>query len=171
MRRRFFSVMLVLLLLAGLVVATGAAGDEPAEVRIYPWLNGVTYDIPPGQVGVIRYGWKACNQGLVRAFIGASNFEETLDGELLLTPEDIDGLWGAISPAGPMEACMGVGRPASAYWQYFLDALGPGEYELRSRMWIDHSLVDGADNDGDGKIDIFTPDLFYRDTVNTIIVH
>ena len=175
MKKSVFSVMLILLLLAGLVVATGAAGDEPEEVRIYPWLAGLTYDILPGQVGVIRYGWAACNPGLVGVFIGASNFEETLEGELILMPEDVDGLWGEIQIFEELppfaEDCMGKGRPASAHWQHFLTALDPGVYELRSRMWMDHTLVDGADNDGDGKIDVFRPEDLYYDTVNTIIVH
>jgi hypothetical protein len=166
--------MLVLLLLAGLVVATGVAGDEPQEVRIYPHRDGETYTIQPGQVGVIRYGWAACSPGLVRVFVGASNFELALDGQPFLGPEDGDELWGAIeiydTPPDFAEDCLGRGRPAFAFWQYVLDALGPGEYELHSRIWIDHPLVDGADLDGDGKITVITPEMFYEDNVNTIIV-
>jgi hypothetical protein len=175
MRKPVFSVMLVLLLLAGLVVATGAAGDGPEEVEILPWLDGETYTIEPGQVGVIRYGWAACSPGLVRVFITASNFEQTLDDTLLLTPEDVDELWGAIeiydTPPAFAEDCMGKGRPAVARWRYVLDALEPGEYKLRSRAWIDHALVDGADLEGEGKITVITPEMFYEDNVNTIIVH
>lgn len=180
MRKPVFSVMLVLLLLAGLVVATGAAGDDLEEVRINPWRDGLIYTIQPGQVGVIRWGWAACNPGLVGVFIAASNFDETLvDAETLdevlhLAPGDVDDLWGEIEifedPPPFAEDCMGQGRPASAIWQFVLDSLEPGEYELRSRIWLDHTLVDGADNDGDGKIDKYTPDTFYKESVNTIIV-
>lgn len=174
MRKPVFSVMLILLLLAGLVIATGAAGDEPEEVRIYPHQDGVTYTIHPNQVGVIRYGWGACSPGLVRVYISASSFELTLDGQPFLGPEDVDKLWGAIeiydTPPQFAESCMGKGRPAFAFWQYVLDALEPGVYELGSRLWIDHPLVDGSDLDGDGKIDVITPDAFYEETVNTIII-
>jgi hypothetical protein len=111
----------------------------------------------------------------VRVFIRASNFEQTLDDTLLLTPEDVDELWGAIeiydTPPDFAEDCMGKGRPAVARWRYVLDALEPGEYKLRSRAWIDHALVDGADLEGEGKITVITPEMFYEDNVNTIIVH
>ena len=173
MRKPVFSVILVLLLLAGLVVATGAAGDEPEEVPIYTWTHGATYTIGPGQVGVLWFGWAACNPGLVGVFINASNFEVSIDGEVILTPEDVDELWPEPyiyeTPPDWAENCMGKGRPAMAGWEYALDALGPGEYQLRTRMWLDHTLVDGADSDGDGKIDKYTPDD-YMDSWNTIIV-
>ena len=174
MRKPVFPVMLVLLLLAGLVLATGAAGDEPDEVGIDVWRDGSSYTIGPGQVGVVRYGWAACSPGLVRVFIQASNFELALDGQTFLGPEDVDELWGAIeiydTPPDWAEACLGKGRPAVARWRYVLDELGPGEYELHSTIWIDRSLVDGADYDGDGKIDKFTPEMFYDENVITITV-
>ena len=172
------SAMLILLLLAGLVVATGAAGDEPEEVRIYPSMDGFTYDILPGQVGVLRVGWAACSQGLVGVWIAASNYEVTLfDAETQdeiehLTPEDVDVLWGPIElMSEPMEACVGQSRNAYSLWHYPLDELGPGEYTLASSMWIDHTLIDGGDYDEDGRPDLFRPEEYYFDTVNTIIVH
>ena len=47
----------------------------------------------PGQVAVIRYGWGACNPGLVRVFVNGINFELKLDDTVILTPEDVDDLW------------------------------------------------------------------------------
>lgn len=176
MKKTVFSLLLVLLLLAGLAVATGAAGDEPQEVPINVWSSG-EHEIHPGQVGVIRYGWAACSSGLVRVFIAATNWEVTLvdaaGAEVLhLTPEDIGELWGEINiyedPPPFAETCMGKGRPAWAEWRYTLTELEPGSYTLHTQWWLDHPLVDGADNDGDGKIDIFTPDIFDYSSLNII---
>jgi hypothetical protein len=175
MRKSVFSLTLVLLLLAGLVVATGTAGAQPTEVRIYPYEDGWTYDIYPGQVGVVWAGWAACSPGLVRTWIGASNHELTLDEVTILTPEDGDELWSAIeifeSPPPFAPYCVGTGRPAMANWQYVLDGLAPGVYSLGSRIWIDHPLIDGADFDGDRRPDLLTPEEWYWATVNTVIIH
>ncbi|NIV35474.1 MAG: hypothetical protein GWN58_40295 [Anaerolineae bacterium] len=171
MKNTAFSVVLVLLLLAGLVIATGAAGAEEVPITLF-WDGETT--ISEGQVAVLRAGWGACNPGLVGVFIAASNFEVTLDGQPLLSPEDVDALWGEAEifeePPPFAEDCMGKGRPASAEWRFVLDGLDPGVHEVTCQIWIDHTLVDGADNDGDGKIDKMTPENYYFDTLNTIIV-
>ena len=171
MKKTVFSVMLILLLLAGLVVATGAAGSE--EEPIDSWWDGVT-TIGSDQVAVLRAGWGACNPGLVGALMAASNFEVTLDGEPILTPEDVDDLWGEVqiyeTPPEFAETCMGKGRPAWAEWRYVLEELPIGTHTVNCQFWIDHTVVDGADRDGDGKLDKWTPDTFDGDTVNTITV-
>jgi hypothetical protein len=171
MRKPVFSVMLILLLLAGLVVATGAAGSE--EVNVTLWWDGET-TIGEGQVAVLRAGWGACSPGLVRAFTTAINFEVMLDGEQLLMPEDVDDLWGAIEiyddPPSPFEACLGKAPRARAQWRYVLDDLPAGTYEVRTWWWMHHTVTDGGDTDGDGKPDLFTPENFYGETVNTIII-
>lgn len=174
MNKTRLSVMLILLLLAGLVLATGAAGQEPAEVFISPWLDGFTYNIDSDQVGVLRAGWLACSQGLVNVWIAASNYEVSLNSEMILTPEDVDALWGPIEFSEDPEweeYCVGKSRLAVAYWHYPLDELGPGEYIMESSIWIDHTLIDGGDLDEDGRPDIYRPEEYRFDTVNTIIVH
>ena len=170
MSKKTISLTLMTLLLAALTLSTATAQSEVEEVRISPWLSGQEYVVGPGQVGVIRAGWAACTRGLVRVFINASNFELTLNGEPLLTPEQVDQLWGPIAPCetcpGP---CRGKQEPVSASWRYVLD-LPPGEYELHSTIWIDHPLIDGGDYDGDGAPDVFRPEDLYYDTLNTIVV-
>ena len=177
MKKTAFSVTLVLLLLAGLVVAASAAGDENEEIIIIPWREGQTYDIYPGEgeTGVIESGWGACTVGLVRVYIKASNYELALNDDTILTPEQVDTLWGPIEPEEPAppyeDVCKNKTAGFRASWRLALDWLEPGEYELHSRIWIDHTLIDGGDYDGDGKPDLVTPDEYYFDTDNTIIVH
>jgi len=60
--------------------------------------------------------------------------------------------------------------PAWAEWQYVLPELAPGVHQLDTRMWPDHSLIDGIDWDGDGRPDPFTPKGATRHTVITITV-
>lgn len=171
MKKRTFLVMLVLLLLAGLVVASGAAGSE--EVNVSVW-NGGEITIGEGQVAVIRAGWAACSPGLVRAFISAINFEVMLDAELLLSPKDVDGLWGTIEiydePPPGMSACVGKGLPAHSAWHYVLDGLTPGTYEVHTSWWMDHTVIDGGDYDGDGIPDRFGPENFFGESTNIITV-
>ena len=77
---------------------------------------------------------------------------------------------GAVPVPPNEDVRLGNTKPMRASWQYPLTELGPGEYELHSRIWTDHPLIDGGDYDGDGKPDLFTPEDLYRDTLNTISV-
>lgn len=143
MKKSLFPVTLILLLLAGLVLAAGVAGQE--EVVINVGRDGLHYDVYPGQVAVLRAGWGACAPGLVRAFIKGSNWTVTLDGGVILTPDDVDGLWGPVEvyddpPAG-YDRCIGVARPARAEWRYTLlpgDAPSGGPYVLETQMRLLH---------------------------------
>jgi hypothetical protein len=167
-----FSAVLSLLLLAGLVVAMGVAGDEPEEVVITVW-NGGVYDIDTGDTVVIRAGWGACNPGLVRMFVNAVNFEVTLDDTIILTPEDVDDLWGKVTRYDPQPdwpECVGGGPRAYAEWRSELPMLEPGSYELRTRWWLEHPIIDGGDYDGDGRPDQSRPGDWGNDSLITIHV-
>jgi hypothetical protein len=172
MKKTAFSVVLILLLLAGLVVNMGVAGDEPEQVVIALWLSS-TYDVGPGQDVVLLYGWSACNRGLVHAFVNASNLEVALDGQVILTPQDVDQLWGKVSGYDPpveWPECVAKGPPSKALVQYVLSGLEPGTHELHSSFWLNHPVVDGGDWDGDGKLDRYTPADYDGETVNYINV-
>ena len=174
MSKAFVSLAMIMLLVAGLVISTAAAASEPEEVIITPWRDGNVYTIGPGQIGVIRSGWGACTKGLVRAYIKASNYELALNGAPLLTPEQVDELWGPMEPLDPAppdeNVCPGKTKPMRARWRYPLTDLVPGEYVLHTLIWVDHPLIDGGDYDGDGKPDLFIPHDLYYDTLNTIII-
>ena len=173
MKKMVFSVMVILLLLVGLVPATGAAGYESKEVIVSAWQSR-SYTISEGDTVSLQAAWGACSPGFVKTFIAASNWEVTLDGEPLLTPDDVDGLWSAMvifeSPPWFAEYCLGVGRPAAAQWRYILSGLEPGTHVLHTSMRLNHTLTDGCDSDGDGRPDLFTPEGYTRDSDNTITV-
>jgi hypothetical protein len=168
MKRKVVLFMLVVLLLAVLLPVVVA--QEQEEVVLSIWNDGMV-TIEPEQVAVIRAGWGACNKGLVRAYMNASYHEVLLDGESLLTSDQVDDLWGQVQPSPvSYEFCIQEPKPHFAEWRYVLADLPPGEHELRSTITVTHPVHDGNDYDGDGKPDMFTPDNFYRETVNTIIV-
>ena len=70
--------------------------------------------------------------------------------------------------------CKFGNKPSVAYWEYdltdHLTTLEPNTYELRSRFWVDHPLVDGGDLDGDGEIDLYRPEDLGWDTTNFITI-
>lgn len=170
MNKKSIPLALTILLLAALTFSTAAAQSEPEEIPITVWSNG-SHTVEPGQVAVVRAGWGACTPGLVRVFIKASNFELELDGTPLLSPDQVDELWGPVGPCPTcMAMCLGNTEPKAASWRYVLTDLPPGEYALRSTIWIDHKLTGGSDYDGDGKPDFFYPDEYYFETLNTITV-
>ena len=167
--RKFIPLALTVFILAALTFSTAAAQSEPEEVLITVWSNG-SHTVNPGQVAVVRAGWGACTPGLVRVFIQASNFELELNDSPFLSPDQVDELWGPVGPCPTcMTVCLGNTEPKAASWRYVPD-LPPGEYTLRSTIWIDHKLTGGSDYDGDGAPDFFYPDAYFSETLNTITV-
>ena len=172
MKKTKFSAVLSLLLLAGLVATMGVAGDEPEEVVITVW-NGAVYEIDKDDTVVIRAGWGACNPGLVHMFVNSVNFEVKLDDMVILTPGDVDELWGKVTiydPQPDWPQCVGNGPRAYAEWRFEQGTLEPGSYELHTRWWLDHAVIDGGDYDGDGGPDKFTPEDWDNDSLITLHV-
>jgi len=156
----------LLALLLSMMLSTATAQEE---VEITVWNDGQT-TIEPGQVAVLHAGWAACNKGLVYAWMNASYFEVWLDGELLLTADQVYDLWGSVQPSPAAEVvCIPKPNFHSAEWRYALADLPAGEYELRSISTVTHPVHDGGDYDGDGRPDMFTPETYYMETVNTIV--
>jgi hypothetical protein len=175
--RRKICALLLTLTLTILAVVPATALADGSEVPIIPWIPDQDWHIYPGDQGVVRSGWGACSPGLVKAWIRASNYVFTLEVEgeqpfLTLTPEEIDQLWGPIEPfVFSPDVCVAGRKPSSAVWRYELGTLDAGRYVLRYSHWVDHQLIDGADYDGDGKPDMFTPASLQRVRAHTIIVH
>lgn len=172
MSRRTVSFAFAVLLLSTLMIATAAAQTDQEDLVITVWWNG-SYEATTDQTVVLRAGWGACTPGFVRPFIKASNFELTLDGEVLLTPEQVDDLWSKPEPAEGLEAYCGyIQNPHSAEWRYELDTSGlePGvTYLIRTTVTLDRPVYDGGDYDGDGKPDKFPAGL-YAETENTLTI-
>jgi hypothetical protein len=157
-----------------LAVLSPVAVAQPQEVPIYIYMasDGLTFTVEPGQVAVPFYGWWACNKGLVQAYINGSYsyVEVLLDGNPILTSDQADDLWLPIAPSTSLICdCIQQSQPHSAYWRYVLAGLEPGEYVLRSIFTPAHPLPDGCECE-DGKPCIYTPDNYYTETLNTIIV-
>jgi hypothetical protein len=166
--KKAMSLMLLALLLA-MMLSTVTAQEEEVEISV--WKNGETFTIAPGQVAVLRAGWAACNKGLVHAWMNASYYEVWLNGDLLLTADQVYDLWGSVQPIPRIGGeCIPKPNPHSAEWRYVLADLPAGEYELRSIITVTHPVPDGGDYDGDGQPDLFTPETYYMETVNTIVV-
>lgn len=174
MKKTRFALALILLLVAGLAVPIGVAGDEPDPVFIPVWIHNAEYHVYPEQVAVIGWGWAACNPGLVRMFVKAINFEVTFNDQGILTPADVDGLWSEVTlydPQPDWPECVAGGPRAVARWRFELPTLEPGRYELRTWWWLDHPIIDGADYDGDGRPDQSTPEDFDNDTLIIVYFH
>jgi hypothetical protein len=155
-------------LMALLLAVLPPASAAQEEVGIPIALDGSTYYVDePGQVGVLHFGWAACNRGLLPAFINATDLEVYLDDQLLLAPDQADDLWGPFVPFTSQDPCIPRSQPYLSRWRYVLAGLGPGEYELRSIIRLTHPLPDGWDVDGDGKPEVAPFDI---ETMNTIIV-
>ena len=154
MSKKTASLALAVLLLALLLIPTAAAQTEPGQVRVNV-LFGDLYEATTNDILVLNSGWLACTPGLVRAFIAGSNYEVVQVGspEPLLTPGDVDHLWGAIQP-GYHDLCKNPDVAALARWEYEWGPLPPGEYQIHTTMWTDHPLQDGIDHDGDGHPDV-----------------
>ena len=146
----------------------GAAAQDATEVSVWVWQDG-SHSVGPNEDAVIHAGWGACSRGLVRSFTRAIEFEVTLDGSVILTPGDVDQLWGPIEPRpDAVSACKNGKEIVGAEWRFVLPELSPGPHEVRTTIWSKRSFIDGGDYDGDGRPDRFGP--FDQETVNTIEV-
>jgi hypothetical protein len=176
MGKKVSMALLLTLTLTALVIQPVTA--QGGEVIIKASRSGHEYTIPDGETGILQAGWGACNQGFVRTWLRWGNYAVTLEdaaGEpvLTLTPDETKELYGPIEPweMPPESTCVCVrGRQLSGVtWEHVLEDLPDGTYTLRTSIWVDSTLTDGADCDGDGQVNVFRPGEFYRETVNTII--
>jgi len=122
---------------------------------------------------VLRHGWGTCTPGFVKAYLSAVHTEVTINGVLVSTADGKDQYWDKITRAPDtywVKSCIVGNQKTSSVvqWNYPLGTLNPGEYEINFYYWLDHPIVDGADYDGDGKMDKFEGIL--NDRTFTIIV-
>jgi hypothetical protein len=122
---------------------------------------------------VLRHGWGACTLGLVRTYLSAVYTELRIDGVLVSVADGNDQHWGPITAAPDaywVQYCIAGNRNTSSvvYWEYPLEYLVPGQYEVSFYYWLDHPVIDGGDLDGDGRIDI-REGLFNQRTFTIIV--
>jgi hypothetical protein len=176
MNRSTLYLAMAVLLLATLLISTVAVSADQPPVEITLWSADWSpkyHEAGKDQTVILRAGWGACTPGWVYPFVWASNFEVTLDGALLLSPNQVDELWSDPAPASGLEAYCGYKQnPHSAEWRYQLDTSGlePGiEYLIHTVVTLDHPVRDGADYDGDGKPDKFPAGL-YDESIHTLVI-
>jgi hypothetical protein len=162
MSRKTVSLALAVLLLA--VVMIPAASAQTGGTVYISLLYDTSRVVERDQKAVLRTGWWACNQGLVRTFVRESDYLVHLDGSLFLTTKDIENLWGPIQPSY-QPLCPRPDKAAVVWWEYPWEEPKPGSYELTTRVWTNRALTDGADHDGDGR-----PDMQIWEHVNTVKV-
>jgi hypothetical protein len=161
------STLVLLALLAFATVATQAQ-DGPYEILLR---DPGEHEVPAGRTITLHGRWGGCRSGLVRAYIKGSHTLVTLDGEPLLSPEQIEQLWGPIIVHGTDDACMIGDTIYISHWYYELTLPPRGEpYVIHTEFFLDHPLVDGGDWDGDGKMDLFLAGLLNA-TDNQVLVY
>ena len=76
---------------------------------------------------------------------------------LFASAREAEQYWGPIEPGTPPTVTLCPNKPQDtafySYWVYKLPDLQPGVYELHSILSSDRPIIDGGDNDGDGKLD------------------
>jgi hypothetical protein len=162
-----FAPTLVLLALLAFATVATQAQDEPYEILLR---EPGYHQVSAGQTIILHGRWGACSPGLVTAYINGSHTVVTLDGEPLLSPEQIEQLWGPITVQGTEDACLIGDTIYISHWYYEL-ALAPRDapYLIHTEFFLDHPLRDGGDWDGDGKMDLFPAGLL-RATDNVVEV-
>jgi len=171
MSKKAVVLALTLVLLASLAFATVAteAQDGTYEILLR---NEDYHEVRAGQTITLHGRWGACSPGLVTAYIRGSHTVVTLDGEPLLSPEQIDQLWGPVTVHGTNDACMIGDTIYISHWYYELTLeprLPLEPYVIHTEFFLDHALRDGGDWDSDGKMDRFPAGLL-RATDNVVQV-
>jgi hypothetical protein len=149
----------VALITLGLLLVPIFAVHAQSTVRI-------SLDIAPDPVYVnaddyivLYHGWGACTRGLVQAYLSAVYTGLSIDDGALYIADGRDQYWGSITkmPDGYwVSTCIAGNQKTSSavYWEYPLGNLTPGEeYEVYYYQWLDHRIIDGADYNGDGRLD------------------
>jgi hypothetical protein len=169
MSKKAVVLALTLVLLASLAFATVATEAQDGTYEILLRNEGY-HEVRAGQTITLHGRWGACSPGLVTAYIRGSHTVVTLDGEPLLSPEQIDQLWGPVTVHGIDDACMIGDTIYISHWYYELTLEPrPEPYVIHTEFFLDHALRDGGDWDSDGKMDRFPAGLL-RATDNVVQV-
>ena len=167
--------ILVALITLGLLLAPISAvqAQTNSEVRInLNFADDVVY-VNADDYIVLFHGWGACTPGLIRSYLSAVHTELYIDDVLVSTADGKDQYWGPITKvqdAWFTPYCIAGNQNTFSliYWEYPLGTLTLGEYEVDFYYRLDHRVIDGADSDGDGRLDSWIGP--FRDKIFTIIV-
>jgi hypothetical protein len=161
-------VIAILAILSTVSVASAGNGDA---VNITPYAGGPVFEVSEGDFVYIRAGWATCTYGLTRAFTKQANLVlETPGNSLVSTRKEAKGYWA--EPFSYTSPNISYCFPNTDYlyrswWDYPLGYLEAGESDFHFMYWMDHTIPDGTDWDGDGKLDHWQLDI---DVWFTVIV-
>jgi hypothetical protein len=171
--RKMIVISLLVCLVLSLAFSSALAQPENDSVVINPYLSDPVVNVSMDQDIILGARWGACRRGLVQSFFSAVHLDWSLtlgDTQYIDPLQEMDEYWGPIEQDAsfPTSACqMKTEAMWLSYWRYPLGQLGPGDYELHLHYWLDHPVIDGIDNDEDGKLDRYQGTL--KDV--TIIIH
>jgi hypothetical protein len=158
--RVFLLVGIALLLLTTPSVAQPI--DTPILLSPFIQPDGSTVTVSSDQEIMFVSGWAACTPGLVRSFIQAIHLEWTINDQPTPPFAEANRYWEKISKmeSAPGFHCeAGNGSVWQSLWLYPVGTLEPGSYQVHSRAWLAHPVLDGSDSDGDGKKDKYSGEL------------
>jgi hypothetical protein len=135
---------------------------EELNVIVVPWQAGFTEPLTvPQGVGIsVEWGWLACSKGMakqVRDAVAQSYLLRMGEGEVTgLSARDAIDLWWGPEPADPPGGCLAPSPAHVMRWGWYIEPLGPGDYELDVEMVVTRMIHDGT-VDGDGRLVMLPP--------------
>jgi hypothetical protein len=166
--KKLVVISLLLCLAFALPPATGFAQSGDDSVVINPYQQDYV-TVSTNDDLILGFGWAACTPGLVQAYITAAHYQWTLDGDPIFSGEETAQYFGPIYPLGACHWCLiGNGTGWMSSFRYSIGTLTPGTYEIRLLHRLDHPVIDGADLDGDGRLDRREGEVEYAVTVHVV---
>jgi hypothetical protein len=157
MKKIIVALIVLGLLLVPMYVVQAQTNSEAVYINLN--IAPDTVDVKADNYIVLRHGWGACTPGFIKMYLSAVDTELRINGVLVSAADGHDQYWGPINKAPDaywVPYCIAGNQNTSSVidWQYPLGYLTPGEYEVSFYYWLDHPVIDGADLDEDGRLDI-----------------
>ena len=166
---------LVALITLGLLLAPISAVQAQTydETLIFLYWPG-TYEVAVGEEVLLYHGWGACTGGLVQLYLENMNSELYFNDVLVSAADGKDQYWWEIfrvPNASWGENCLTGNQHtfSGVYWVYPFDTSVSGTYEVQYIEWLDRSIIDGIDRDGDGGPDQIEGGLLADNTLTIIV--
>ena len=158
----------ILILVVGLAMAAGSARAQVPGLIIYPvqLAEGEIVVVDPGQAVGIGIYWNACRKALVDIAVRVSHINLWLDN-MPWPPTESVGIADRKNASFDAEKeifdCMGHTDVIYGFAIiYGLGVLPPGDHPVHILWRFDHPVPSGADQDGDGRPEIYRGTILDR---------
>jgi hypothetical protein len=131
---------------------------EPTESQIEPTTIKISQNeerVSAGTPVVLTFGWICDNEEIMKGFIAETVLDITLDGQPLA---DTPNYWGDIEEAEDFDSDGDMDY--KSIWSYPLGLLDPGTYVINTQIWLQQTVTDGFDLNGDGLSDEYSGLLY-----------